>query len=347
MVHNLQSVALQIAVVEGDGIGREVIPEAVKIIKILEPDFELVPVEIGCGKWERTGTAVSKEDLDLMHECTCTLFGAVTTPPDPNYKSVLLQIRKEFDLYANIRPYKYYQIKNSPYQPAKPFEFVIVRENTEGLYSGIEQITKDEATTTRLLTRKGCERITEIACRIAAQKNTDITIAHKANVLKSDVFFRNIAAQTIVRHNIAYNEVYIDAMAYHLVLHPQNYHVIVTTNLFGDILSDLAAALMGGLGLCPSASISEGYALFEPVHGSAPDIAGCNIANPIAAILSTKMMCEWLGKHESAAIIQQAVEYAILHRIVTPDLGGVYTTTQVTEAIIKYIKNCTTKLCRR
>lgn len=328
----------KIAVVEGDGVGREVIPAAVRILTLLEPYIELVPVEIGYEKWKRTGRAITEEDLEKLRECTCILFGAITTPPDPDYKSVLLRIRKELQLYANIRPYRYMGLHLPQYTPSKPFNFTIVRENTEGLYSGIEEITEERATTLRILTRDGCQRIAETACRLAREKGTDITIVHKANVMKSDVFFKDIAIQTATKHHIPYNEAYIDAMAYHLILHPERYHIILTTNLFGDILSDLAAALIGGLGLCPSANIGTDHALFEPVHGSAPDIAGKNIANPIAAMLSTGMMLQWLGKTESATLIQRAVEHIIQQRILTPDLKGSHTTTQVTEAIARYIE---------
>jgi methanogen homoisocitrate dehydrogenase len=328
----------KIAVVEGDGIGREVIPAAVKILQFAEPELELVPLEVGYEKWKRTGRAITPEDLEIMRECNCILFGAITTPPDPDYKSVLVQIRRELDLYANIRPYKYLGLHLPQYTPTEPFNFTIVRENTEGLYSGIENITNQRATTLRVLTRKGCERIANIACRIAKKKNTDITIVHKANVLKSDAFFKNIAAEIAEKQHIPCSEAYVDAMAYHLILHPENYHVLLTTNLFGDILSDLAAALVGGLGLCPSANIGEDYALFEPVHGSAPDIAGKNLANPIAALLSTKMMLRWLGKTHSAEMIERGVEHIIKHRILTPDLGGEYHTTEVVEAVLEYLR---------
>jgi len=330
--------SIRVAVIEGDGVGQEIIPVAVDLLRFLEPEFELVPVEVGYGKWKRAGTAMDDDDLELMRECRCTLFGAITTPPDPEYRSVLLRLRKEFDLYANIRPYRYMGVHIPQYRPLKPFNFTIVRENTEGLYSGIEEITEERATTMRVLTRRGCARIVKAACEIAKQENIEITIVHKANVLKSDVFFKNIAVQTAVKQNVPYGEAYIDAMAYHLILHPEKYRVIVTTNLFGDILSDLAAALTGGLGMCPSANLGDEYGLFEPVHGSAPDIAGRGIANPIGAVLSTKMMLEWLDKNNSATLLGEAVEHVIENRVLTPDLGGDISTMEVGAAMLKYLE---------
>jgi len=329
---------VRIAVIEGDGVGHEVVPAAADLLRFLEPEFELVPVEIGYGKWKRVGTAMDDDDLELIGGCDCVFFGAITTPPDPEYKSVLLRLRKEFDLYANIRPYQYSGVHISQYRPVRPFSFTIVRENTEGLYSGIEEITGERATTMRVLTRKGCERIARVACKIAKQEKAEITVVHKANVLKSDIFFKNIAAQTAAQHNIPCSEAYVDAMAYHLILHPERYRVIVTTNLFGDILSDLAASLIGGLGMCPSANLGDEYGLFEPVHGSAPDIAGRGIANPIGAVLSAKMMLEWLGRYKSAALLRRAVGHVIQKRVLTPDIGGKMSTTAVASAMLKYIE---------
>ena len=329
---------VSVAVIEGDGVGREVVPVAVDLLKRLEPEFEFVPVEVGYGKWRRVGVAVDDDDLELMKGCDCALFGAITTPPDPRYSSVLVRLRREFDLYANIRPYRYMGVHIPQYRPLKPFSFTIVRENTEGLYSGVEEITEEGARTMRVLTRKGCERIVRVACEIAKREESGITIVHKANVLKSDVFFKNIALQIAEREKIPYSEVYIDAMAYHLICSPENYRVIVTTNLFGDILSDLAAALVGGLGMCPSANLGDDYGLFEPVHGSAPDIAGKGIANPIGSVLSAKMMLDWLGRSESAALLEGAVEHVIEKRVLTPDLGCDKRTGDVGEAMLKYIE---------
>jgi len=328
---------MKLAVVPGDGIGREVIPAALLVLDVFGLDIEKIPVEIGFGKWERTGSAITDEDIDIIKGCDCVLFGAITTPPDPNYKSVLVRLRKELDLYANVRPFAPLVKVKLPCNKKK-FDLVIVRENTEGMYSGVEELHEDAAYTTRVITRRGSERIAERACNIAGSRKKTITIVHKANVLKSDSFFRGICADIAKKNGIIYSEMLVDTMAYELIMHPEKYDVLVTTNLFGDILSDEAAALVGGLGLCPSANIGDRYALFEPIHGSAPDIAGKGIANPIAAILSAKMMLEWAGWKDEAIAINRAVD-DVLHRgIVTIDLGGTYSTLDVSKAIVESLR---------
>ena len=327
---------MKLAVIPGDGIGREVIPAALSVLDAFGLDIEKVPLDIGYGKWERTGSALADEDMDVIKECDCVLFGAITTPPDPDYKSVLVRIRKELDLYANIRPFAPLDTVKLPCN-TEDFDFVIVRENTEGMYSGVEELHEDAAYTTRIITRRGSERIAEHACRIASERKKQVTIVHKANVLKSDSFFRDACIGIAKRNGISYHEMLVDAMAYDLILRPQKYDVIVTTNLFGDILSDVAAAIAGGLGLCPSANIGGKYALFEPIHGSAPDIAGKGIANPIAAILSVRMMLEWMGKTQEAESVGRAVNSVLRQGIVTPDLGGSYSTVDVSNAIARLV----------
>ncbi len=331
---------MKVAVIEGDGIGKEVIPAAVDVLNAVNLDFEQVPVEVGYDKWERTGLAMDDADLELMRSCDCILFGAITTPNDPNYQSVLLRIRQELDLYANIRPFRPLGITmDIPYKPAKPFDIIIVRENTEGLYAGIEDVNQNRACSTRVVTRKGCLRIAKTACKLAKGRGNSITIVHKANVLKSCGFFRELCIEVANENGVRYNEMLVDAMAYSLVLNPERYDVIVTTNLFGDILSDLCAALVGSLGLCPSANIGDKYALFEPVHGSAPDIAGKGIANPLAAILSAKMMLEWAGEFEKAGLVQSAVDNVLQKGLRTVDLGGSASTNDMTKAIVEYIRS--------
>ena len=328
---------MKIAVVEGDGIGKEVIPAAIEVLDALSLPIEKLPVELGYGKWEKTGSAITDEDLKILKECDCILFGAITTPSDPNYKSVLLSIRKELDMYANIRPIK-------PIDGIRgvtgrnDFNLVIVRENTEGMYSGIEEIHEDVAYTKRVITRKGSTRIAEYACKLAKNRKNFMEIVHKSNVLKSDRLFLDVCQQTALSQRVEYHDTLVDSMAYNLITHPNRYDVVVTTNLFGDILSDMAAALVGGLGLVPSANIGKKHAFFEPVHGSAPDIAGKSIANPIAAILSMKMMLEWYELTDKAKIVQDAIEYVINQNNVTPDLGGKATTSEVGQAIANRVK---------
>ncbi|TAH58200.1 MAG: NAD-dependent isocitrate dehydrogenase [Methanosarcina mazei] len=326
---------MRLAVIEGDGIGREVIPAAVEVLDAFGLEFEKVPLEIGYARWERTGTAMSEEDMEIIKSCNAVLFGAVTTVPDPGYKSVLLTIRKELDLYANVRPVK-------PLSGVvgvsgrSDFDFIIVRENTEGLYSGIEEIGHDLSWTKRVITRKGSERISEYACELAKKRSGKLTIVHKSNVLKSDKLFLDVCRETASSYGVEYGDMLVDSMAYSLMMHPEKYDVVVTTNLFGDILSDMCAALVGSLGLVPSANIGKKYAFFEPVHGSAPDIAGKGISNPLAAILCVKMLLEWMGKPE-ARLIDAAIADLLQKKIITPDLGGRASTAEVGNAVAKYI----------
>jgi len=328
---------MKLAVIEGDGIGREVIPEAVKVLDAFGLEIEKVPLELGYARWERTGTAMSVEDLKIIKGCDAILFGAITTVPDPNYKSVLLIIRKELDLYANIRP-----VKPLPgvigVTGRSDFDLVIVRENTEGLYSGIEEVGPELSWTKRIVTRKGSERIAAYACKLAKKRKNKLTIVHKSNVLKSDKLFLDVCRQTADAHGVEYSDMLVDSMAYSLMMHPEKYDIVVTTNLFGDILSDMCAALVGSLGLVSSANIGEKHAFFEPVHGSAPDIAGKGIANPIAAILCVKMLLEWIGETRSM-VIDNAIAEVLQKKIITPDLGAKSSTIEVGNAVVEYVKN--------
>lgn len=328
---------MKLAVIEGDGIGKEVIPAAVEVLDALGLDIEKVPLELGYARWERTGNAITEEDLDLIKECDAVLFGAITTVPDPNYKSILLTIRKGLDLYANVRP-----IKPLPgitgVTGRNDFDFVIVRENTEGLYSGIEELHEDAAYTRRVITRKGSERIAQYACELAKKRDNRLTIVHKSNVIKADKLFLDVCRKTAEDYGVEYNDMLVDAMAYSLMKQPDKYDVVVTTNLYGDILSDMSAALVGSLGLLPSANIGEKYAFFEPVHGSAPDIAGKGIANPLAAVLCVKMLLEWMGE-KKAPLVDEAIAHVLGNKLITPDLGGTSSTADVGHAVAKYLKS--------
>jgi isocitrate/isopropylmalate dehydrogenase len=209
-----------------------------------------------------------------------------------------------------------------------------VRENTEGLYSGIEKASGEIATAQRIITRKASERIADFAFRLAKRH---VTIVHKANVLRETCgLFRKAALDVASRYpHIKTDEVLVDAMAMRLIKDPENFEIIVTTNLFGDILSDEASMLVGGLGLAPSGNIGDKHSVFEPVHGSAPDIAGKGVANPLAAILSVKMMLEHLGERKNAEKLKNAVEKIMLKNILPRDLGGTAKTADVTKAVIK------------
>jgi methanogen homoisocitrate dehydrogenase len=312
---------MRIAIVPGDGIGREVVPVAEGVLRLLHPDWDYYHVEVGYGRWERCGAAIGAEEMRALRDADAILFGAVTTPPDPDYRSVLLQIRHDLDLYANVRPVK-----------GPGVDLTIVRENTEGLYSGIEWSLPGSACTLRVVTERGSRRIARFAAGLV--KGGRLTIGTKANVIKSDVLFRRCAIEEAEAAGVAWEEKYIDALCLDVLMHPARYGVIVTTNIFGDILSDAAGYLVGGLGMLPSANIGDKHAFFEPVHGSAPDIAGRGIANPVAAIRSAAMLLAHFGYADEAAAVDAAVEAALAAGVRPPDLGGSASTAQVGEAVV-------------
>ena len=316
---------VKVAVVEGDGIGHEVIPVARDILAAVRPDFEFFDVEVGYGLWERTGCACGEETMAELRSADAILFGAITTPPDPDYRSAVLQIRHDLDLYANVRPIQ-----------GGDVDIVIVRENTEGLYSGIEWTEPDRACTVRVVTRRGSERVARYACTLAKSRR-HLTVGNKANVLKSDCLFVEVCMAEAARANVPCTARYIDALCLDVLMHPDRYDVIVTTNIFGDILSDAAAYLVGGLGMLPSANIGERHALFEPVHGSAPDIAGQNVANPIAAIRSAAMLLRHVGDPASAAAVEGAVRRVVDVGVRTPDLGGTAGTREFGAAVLREV----------
>jgi methanogen homoisocitrate dehydrogenase len=318
---------MKIAVAQGDGVGREVIPPAVDVLELLLNKIEFVNIEIGYTRWLKEGVAITEDDIELIKSCDCMLFGAVTSVPG---QSIVLRLRKALDLFANVRPFA--SLPVSPYR----VNFKIVRENQEGLYSGVEEISDDVAITERIITKTETKRLTAFACGLKDVKK--ITVVHKANVLKSDIFFRDICLSVIQSHKIPHDEMYVDAAAYNLIKHPDKFDHILTSNLFGDILSDEAAALIGSLGACPSANVGAQYAMFEPVHGSAPHIAGNGIANPIGAILSCKMLLEWAGYYDRASLLNESVQRTIASGIATYDLGGTSTTKEVVDAIIENLE---------
>ncbi|MGZ4884587.1 MAG: isocitrate/isopropylmalate dehydrogenase family protein [Halobacteriota archaeon] len=311
---------------QGDGVGREVIPPCIEILNLLLKGPKFIDLEIGYSKWAKKGAPITDSDIDLIKQTDCMLFGAVTTAPG---SSVVVRLRRSFDLFANLRPFRSYDLT-----PNK-LNVTIIRENLEGLYAGKEEVSADSAVTKRIITRYNTERIASFASTLKNVKR--VMIVHKANVLKSDVLFRDICARILSEYSISYDEMYVDAAAYNLIKHPEMFDHILTSNLFGDILSDEAAALVGGLGLCPSANIGPDYAIFEPIHGSAPNIAGRGIANPIGAILSAKMLLEWAGKRSKAILLDNAVNKTMENGVKTPDLGGTNSTKEVTRSIMSFL----------
>ncbi|OPY28372.1 MAG: Homoisocitrate dehydrogenase [Methanocella sp. PtaU1.Bin125] len=321
---------MKIAVLPGDGVGKEVVPVARDVLKMTLPDAEFVHVDVGHERWLREGKAMTDGDMDVVRGCDCVLFGAITSPPGKPYRSIILALRKDLELYANIRPFK-----SNPVSP-RQVDFVIYRENSEDLYAGLETVTPDEVRSVRLITRKASERIARVACRRPGIRK--LTIVHKANVMKSCELFRDACISVATAAGVPYDDMLVDTAAYYLVRDPSRFDTIVTTNLFGDILSDEASALIGSMGLSPSANVGDRYALFEPVHGSAPDIAGKGIANPIAAVLSAKMLLEWAGKPDAAKAVQHAVDRTIAEGTLTPDLGGRCTTQDVGTTVLKHLE---------
>ncbi len=331
----------QVCLLPGDGIGPEVIGEAKRVLTALPLGFEWSEGAIGFGAFQKLGASLPEETIAKVRGADATLFGAVTTPPDiPNYSSPIIRLRKTFDLFANIRPCR--SIAN-PISRAG-IDLVIVRENTEDLYVGIERVEDngDRAVGEMVITRKGSERVARAAFELARKRGFHkVTIVHKANVLRQTTgLFRRVALE-VARDfpEISAEDMLVDTCAMELIRAPEQFQVIVTTNLFGDILSDEASMLVGGLGLACSGNIGASAAVFEPVHGSAPKLVGTGTANPMATFLSVGMMLEYLGEGEQAGRLKTAVEKAILEKKTTADLGGTLSTREVTDVVIANLRS--------
>lgn len=317
-----------IAVIPGDGIGKEVVEATITVLNKLPIEFNYTHAEAGDACKEETGKALPDETIELAKNSDAVLFGAAgETAAD-----VIVRLRQELKTYVNLRPVK-------SLQPDKygNIDFMIVRENTEDLYIGDEEKTPEGAIARKKITKKASEKISEYAFKYAIDtKRSKVTAVHKANVLKiSDGLFKNTFYEVAEKYpQIETNDFYVDATAMYLITNPLDFEVIVTTNLYGDILSDEGAGLVGGLGMIPSANIGDENGLFEPVHGSAPDIAGQAIANPAATILSACMMLDYLGESESARKVEEVLIDVIQEqKVVTPDLGGSASTYEMAEYI--------------
>jgi len=310
-----------ITVIPGDGIGKEVMEAALNVLDSLDINFNYTNANAGNECFEKTGTTIPDKTIKTAKKGDATLFGAVTTVP--GQKSAIITLRKKLDLYVNIRPVKSYPGVKSLYND---LNFIILRENTEGLYSGIEEEIDGGATALRVITRKASERICKFAFQYAKKTGrSKVTAIHKANVLKkTDGLFKDTFYKIAENFSdIEADDRYVDAAAMFFVIKPHIFDVIVTTNLFGDILSDEGAGLVGGLGLTPSANIGENHGLFEPVHGSAPRHAGKGTANPSAMILSAVLMLDYIEEHEAARSIENALIKVLSEgKVVTQDLGG-------------------------
>jgi homoisocitrate dehydrogenase len=346
--------------IPGDGIGKEVIPAGRRLLEALPTSlglkFEFIDLKAGWETFEQQGVALPDETVSILKsDCDGALFGAVSSPTTAvkGYSSPIVALRKKLDLYANVRPVK--TVVSAP----KPIDMVIVRENTEDLYVK-EETTRDTpegkvAEAIKRISQRASSRIATIAGEIALRrqkiraagnpsihKGPLVTITHKSNVLsQTDGLFRTtareaLAAQRFRDGGVAVEEQIVDSMVYKLFRQPEAYDVIVAPNLYGDILSDGAAALVGSLGLVPSANVGEGFAIGEPCHGSAPDIQGQGIANPIATLRSAALMLEFLNEEAAAAKIYAAVDANLEEgRLLSPDLGGTAKTEEVVQDILR------------
>ncbi len=364
----------RIAWMPGDGIGIEVMDAARVVLDALKLDAEYVHADIGWEFWRSEGEALPPRTLDILKSSRCALFGAITSKPKeeadaelaPNlrgkglvYRSPIVRLRQMFDLYTNLRPCKAY--RGNPLNYRDDINLVVFRENTEGLYAGVEfhplpdavrraledasapmrafkDIASDDiAITARVITRRGAARIVRRAFEYA-QKNGywNVTLIEKPNVLRETSGLMTRVARQVAQDfsGIELWETNIDAMMMWLVKNPQQYGVLVTSNLFGDVVSDLCAQLVGGLGFAASGNIGDQFAVFEPTHGSAPKYAGQNKVNPIATLLAAKLMLDWLGENEKATRLESAIAAVIAEgHVRTYDMGGKSTTMEMAEAV--------------
>lgn len=349
---------LTIAVLPGDGIGIEVMDAALVVLQqlqLLVPGLQLrlQHCPAGAAEYQRSGTALPAETLLACRNADAVLLGAMGLPhvrqPDGREVTPQIDLREHFQLYQGIRPAYLYHQADTPLRSlqAGEIDLIVVRESTEGLFhSRGQQIATNAETVddTLRVTRKGSERLFHSAFRLALKRRQKLTLVDKANVLPSMVLFRRYFDQIAKLYpDVQTERMYVDAAALHMVRRPQSFDVIVTENMFGDILSDLAAALVGGMGMAPSADIGEDVAVFQPCHGTAPDIAGKGIANPVAMILSLGMMLDWLdtpATRSAAVLLRNAVSDALQDTTArTPDLGGNCTTAHVTDAVLASLRN--------
>ncbi|MBT8073603.1 MAG: isocitrate dehydrogenase [Xanthomonadales bacterium] len=328
----------KITVIPGDGIGPEIMKATLKCMDALDCDFDYEYKQAGLTALDESGELIPQETLDSIRENRVVLKGPLTTPVGGGFRSINVSLRKAFDLYANVRPVISMPGTRSRYED---IDIITVRENTQGAYLAADSKVSDDGETAEskmVVTRAGCARVTRYAFELARSANRKkVTIVHKANILKTvSGMFLDVAREVAREYpDIEAEEMIVDATCMKLVMNPWQFDVIVTTNLFGDIISDLCAGLVGGLGLAPGANIGENAAMFEAVHGSAPDIAGLHIANPCALILSAAQMLTHLGMEDRALRLRTAIRATIVAGDrTTPDLGGHGDTLSFADAII-------------
>lgn len=341
-----------IAVLPGDGIGPEVITEAVHVLhavehRIEDTSFELHDYSVGAGEYLKSGDPMPSATFEQIQSHDAILLGAMGLPHVRQASGVemtpQLDLRERLELYNGLRPVYLFHPDDSPLRDrhAGDIDFAIVRESTEGLFSSRTSAARshDRAEDRMLITRRGAERVVHAAFEYSLGRRRHVTLVDKANVLPSMAYFRKIFDEVSLEYpHVHTNRVYVDAAALYFVQKPEMFDVIVTENMFGDILSDLAAGLVGGMGMAPSGDIGDKHAVFQPSHGSAPDIAGKGWANPVAAILSVAMMLEWFDRpatRHGAALIRDAVREVFQDRKArTRDMGGRMTTEEMGHAIV-------------
>ena len=355
----------RIAWLPGDGIVIEVCEAARMVLDAVEFRADYLEGDIGWKFWRKEGDALPARTVDLLRSTDCAFFGAITSKPAPeaqrelapelqgrglSYRSPIVRMRQLLDLYVCLRPCK--SLPGNPLNYRENIDLVVFRENTEGMYIGVEfprvpekffeepgmaRIPRDAAISIRSITRDGSRRIVEAAFQYAVRNGRrKVTAVHKANVLRATCgVFLEAAQEVAARYpQVQFDTANVDAICMWLLKNPQNYDVIVTTNLFGDILSDLCAQLIGGMGFGYSGNIGERYALFEPTHGSAPKYAGQYKVNPIATILAAKMMLDWLGEKDKGARIEQAVAAVVAEgKVRSYDMGGTASTLDMARAV--------------
>ena len=328
-----------ITVIRGDGIGPEIMDATLRVLDALDCGLEYDHQRAGLAAQEADGTLLPQATLDSIEANKVVLKGPLTTPVGGGFRSLNVELRKRFDLYANVRPAISFPGTRSRYDN---IDLITVRENTEGAYLAEDAMTSEDgsrAESKMIATRSGCERVVRYAFELAQSAGRKkVTAVHKANILK-DVsgLFLDIARDIAAEYpDIEFNDMIVDNCAMQLVMNPERFDVMVTTNLFGDIISDLCAGLVGGLGLAPGANIGDRAAMFEAVHGSAPDIAGQGIANPCALLLGAAQMLDHLGMNDRAKRLRVAIREVISSADrVTPDLGGTGTTRSFADALIE------------
>lgn len=329
-----------ITVFKGDGIGPEITDAVLTILDAAKADLSYELFNVGAAEYERNGALIPEDAFRSFEKTKVLLKSPITTPVGKGFRSLNVTLRNKYDLYANIRPAKSNTAVKTPFPDV---DIVTFRENTEDLYVGVEeQIDENTVHAIKIITRKASERIIRDAFEYAVAHNRKkVTCVHKANILKmSDGLFLSIFEYIAAQYpQIKSDDKIVDNVCMQLVMHPQTFDILVMPNLYGDIVSDLTSGLIGGLGLLPSSNLGTDYAMFEAVHGSAPDIAGQHIANPTALLWSACMLLEYLSKKDTAANIRQAVDAVLAeHTMLTPDLGGTATTEQYRDAVIKHLK---------